>query len=114
PFGGFDRSNRPAVYRHQIVLTEKDIQFAKFQSLMGPSQFDLVEDNEIVARVFLDLRPLMFTAAVFDREAMKAKLLSQFNEILTRGIAHVSPDYLGLFAAKFADVGNITVFAKLV
>src|SRR6185295_3090917 len=75
-----DGANGLTMDRYQIVLAEKDIEFAQFETIVWPGEFSFVENNEVIAFILLDFRALVRVLTVFDRKMMETELYSQFLE----------------------------------
>ena len=64
--GRVDSANRAAVYRDQIVLAQKDIEFTQLEPVVRPRQLRFVKNDKIVAWKFFNFRPLVLVPAVFN------------------------------------------------
>ena len=103
PRGGFNSANGATVYRDEIVLAEKNVELAQFETIVWSDEFSLVEHDEIVTGELLDFWALVCVSAIFDREMMEAKLFSQFFKILAGRIAYVSPNNVAV-SSELADI----------
>ena len=97
----------------EIILAEKNIQLAQFESVTWSSQFRFIEHHEVIAGVLFYLWSLVLVAAIFNRQMMEAELLRQLCKIPARWIAYVGPNDIVLYLSQIADVSNRAFFNEL-
>src|SRR5688572_32781361 len=101
------------MYRDEIILAEKNVQLAQFESIAWSCEFGLIEHHEVIAGVLFNFGTLMLIAAIFNRQVMKPELFCQLFKISTCWITHVGPNDIGVYFAEIADVSSGAIFRKL-
>ena len=84
--------------RHQVVLADEQADLV----VVAPAPHG-VEDDEAVAVVQVDLRPLLLTDRVFQRQLVEAELAPQQLHVLVGRILDVEPEDLLAVLDQVAD-----------